>query len=307
MPAQIRLPHGLEPEPSEQGMASGDLEALCNNILTAWDLFVEVIASADLDRPSRKSGWTGREIVAKMGAWECGIQLSDLEADARLGRAGFYDGDEIDERVRKNATQHQPSAVVAAVVAARSETAQWLSSANQEEFGLTCTSSPLGPLPLLTVLHARAYQLALAALDLEVCGAEVPEQLIQIGLMALVDTTGALAARQRVEGSFAAITSDLIVASGSRAGNWKTAVLTEEPEFGPGVVAPARTILEITSGRTNLRYLYASGAIRVRDLGGLLRLAPALSGVPGIPPLGAVGRAMSLVDAVGGVVGRLRN
>ena len=38
----------------------------------------------------------------------------------------------------------------------------------------------------------------------------------------------------------------------------------------------------------------------------LLRLAPALEGVPGIPPIGAIGRALSMVDAVGGLLGRFR-
>ena len=36
-------------------------------------------------------------------------------------------------------------------------------------------------------------------------------------------------------------------------------------------------------------------------------LAPVLDGIPGIPPLGRVGRALSVVDAaVGGLLGRFR-
>ena len=44
----------------------------------------------------------------------------------------------------------------------------------------------------------------------------------------------------------------------------------------------------------------------MRDLGGMVRLAPVLDGVPGVPPMGAIGRALTVVDAVGGLFGRLR-
>ena len=58
--------------------------------------------------------------------------------------------------------------------------------------------------------------------------------------------------------------------------------------------------------RSEDAHLYRTGELHVRDLTGLIRLAPVLDGVPGIPPLGAVGRALSVVDAVGGLLGRFR-
>jgi hypothetical protein len=155
-------------------------------------------------------------------------------------------------------------------------------------------------------MNAMTFQLAVATLDLEPCGITPPEELMHIGLAALIDTTGALAGRKHITGSFTAVTPDLIVASGARGGHWHTALLDEDPDHGPGVVAPARTILNVTSGRANVPHLYRTGELHVRDLAGLLRMAPVLEGVPGVPPLGAVGRAMSVVDAVGGLFGRLR-
>jgi hypothetical protein len=301
-----RLPSELEPGIDERGLVTSDRAAMARDMVAAWDGFLGAIATADLDSPSRKSGWSGREIVAKLGAWDFGKGISDLETDARRGRAGFYDADVVDAMVRDRTRSLPTADVLAAATRARYETAEWLQSPAAERWGAELTSSPLGALPMLTVLNARAYQLAVALLDLETCGALVASDLMTIGLRALVDTTGGLAARQGVDGSFAAITPELIVAAGARNGSWRTTHLAEEPDFGPGVVAPARTVLDVTSGRANVGQLYASGEIRVRDLSGLVRLAPALSGVPGIPPLGAAGRAMSLVDAVGGVLGRLR-
>jgi hypothetical protein len=159
---------------------------------------------------------------------------------------------------------------------------------------------------MLTVVNAMTYQLSITALDLEPAGATAHDELLAVGLAALIDTTGALAGRKRVTGSFTAITPELIVGSGSRQGFWRTAHLDEDPQHGPGVVAELRTILEVTSGRANVPHLYRSGELHVRDLTGLVRLAPVLEGIPGIPPMGAVGRALSVVDAVGGLFGRFR-
>jgi len=56
--------------------------------------------------------------------------------------------------------------------------------------------SVLGPLPLSTLVGAGAYELAVHALDLAPAGARAPSTtLLSAGVAALVDTTGALAAR----------------------------------------------------------------------------------------------------------------
>lgn len=301
------LPPALEPDPHEHGLASGDHEELTAAINRAWELFEEVIRTeADLSVESRKPGWTGRDLVSRLGEWEFGRTIDDMLAEAHDGDADYYDADALDEAVRARTADLPEAEVLDALSAARSTTADWLASEGPGVWGLVHTSSPLGPLPVLTVMSAMTYQLAVATLDLEPCGVTPPDELMHIGLAALIDTTGALAARKHATGSFTAVTPELIVGSGARGGHWRTAVLEEDPLHGPGVEAQARVVLDVTSGRANVGHLYRTGELHVRDLAGLVRLAPILDGVPGIPPLGAVGRALSVVDAVGGLFGRLR-
>lgn len=300
------LPAPLVPDVHEHGLASGDRGDLVAAITRAWELFEEVATQAELGAPSRKQGWSGRQIVARVGEWEFGRRLDDMLAEAHDGDADFYDADALDEVVRERTAGLPDEDVLEAVAAARATTEQWLASEGPETWGLVHTSSPLGPLPVLTVMNAMTYQLAISTLDLVPCGAEPPDELMHIGLAALIDTTGALAGRRHVTGSFTAVTPELIVGAGAHGGHWRTSLLDSDPNAGPGVVASARTVLDVTSGRANVANLYRTGELHVRDLTGLIRLAPVLEGVPGVPPLGAVGRALSVVDAVGGLFGRLR-
>ena len=65
-------------------------------------------------------------------------------------------------------------------------------------------------------------------------------------------------------------------------------------------------VCDITSGRAaSVPGLYRSGALRVHDLTGLLRLAPVILDAPGIPGAKALGRAAGYMNAVGSVLGRL--
>ena len=307
MPDTHPLPAPLEPDPHEHGLASGDLEALSATIAQAWALFADVAAAADLEAPSRKNGWSGRDIVAKVGEWEIGRRLDHMLAEAHDGDADFYDQDTLDEAIRAHAAGLPLDHTLAALDRHRETTIDWLASDGPRTWGLVHTSSPLGPLPVLTVLNAMTYQLSIAALDLAPCGVVPPDELMRIGLTALMDTTGALAGRRHITGSFVASTPDLILGVGSRSGHWHTAFLDEDPMHGPAVIAPARVVLDVTSGRAHVATMYRTGELRVRDLTGMLRLAPVLDGIPGIPPLGAVGRALSAVDtAIGGLMGRFR-
>ena len=278
------LPPGLEPDLHEHGLASGDLATLAADIDRAWELFEGVAADVDPDAPSRKQGWTARELIARLGQWESGRRLTDLLADAHDGDAAHYDADAVDEQVREATADLPFDEVRAGLSAARATTREWLASDGPGTWGLVHTSSPLGPLPVLTVMNAMTYQLSIAALDLEQCGATAPDELLGIGLYALIDTTGALAGRKHVTGSFTAVTPEGIVGVGSRGGHWRTAELAEDPNMGPGVLAPRRVVIDATSGRGNVGHLYRTGELHVRDLGGLVRLAPVLDGVPGVPP-----------------------
>jgi hypothetical protein len=300
------LPPGLEPDPHEHGLASGDLGELAATIDRAWELFEEVAGEVDPDAPSRKHGWTARELVARLGQWDFSRSLADVLRDAHDGDAGYFDADEMDEEIRATTADLPYEEVRASLNAARTSTAQWMATDGPQTWGLVHTSSPLGPLPVLTVLNALTYQMCIATLDMERCGATVPDELLGIGMAALIDTTGALAGRKHITGSFTAVTPERIVGVGSRGGHWRTAVLPEDHHQGPGAVAPTRVLIDATSGRSNVGHLYRTGELHVRDLTGLVRLAPVLEGVPGVPPMGAIGRAITVVDAVGGLLGRFR-
>lgn len=300
------LPAPLRPGPHEHGLASGDLVELTASMTRGWELFAKVASSADLEEPSRRADWAGRDVVARVGAWDFARGIDDLLADAHDGEAGYHDSDHQDAAVLERTRELPEEQILASIDAAAEATADWLSGEGPAVWGLVPTSSPLGPLPVLTVLHAMNFQLAVAALDLEPCGTTVPDELLELGLVALVDTTGALAGRQHITGSFVAHTPELTLGIGSHAGRWRTAELPADARLGPGVETTARILLDITSGRGSPANLYRSGQLRVHDVPGLLRLAPALEGVPGIPPIGAIGRALSMVDAVGGLLGRFR-
>jgi hypothetical protein len=300
------LPPGLEPDPHEHGLASGDLGELAATIDRAWELFEAVADEVDPDAPSRKHGWTARELVARLGQWDFSRSLTDVLRDAHDGDAGHFDADAMDEEIRATTADLPYEDVRAALTTARSSTSDWMATDGPETWGLVHTSSPLGPLPVLTVLNALTYQMCIATLDMEQCGATVPDELLGIGMAALIDTTGALAGRKHITGSFTAVTPERIVGVGSRGGHWRTAVLPEDHHLGPGAVAPTRVLIDATSGRSNVGHLYRTGELHVRDLTGLVRLAPVLDGVPGVPPMGAIGRAITVVDAVGGLLGRFR-
>ena len=306
MPDAHALPAVLRPGPHEHGLASGDHDALAESIALGWELFGKLASSADLDAPSRRDGWLGRDVVARVGLWPFARGLEDLLDDARSGEANTHNSEELDHAILERTAGLPESEIHGSVDAAAAYTKDWLSGDGPGTWGLVPTSSPLGPLPLLTVVHAMNFQLAVTALDLEPCGADVSDELLDLGVVALLDTAGALAARAHVTGTFTARTPGLTLGIGSHAGRWRTREVPAERWLGPGVDTSQRVLLNAASGRVSASSLYRSGELQVHDLPGLIRLAPALEGVPGIPPLGAVGRALHVVDAVGGLLGRFR-
>lgn len=298
------FPAALEPAPGDHGLASADPLRLADEVDRAWSRFAQIAAELDLSQPSRKKGWTGREVVAHIGYWPGLRNLETLLADAHDGNAYTVDQHAADAAVLAATADASEPEVVASIERAREEMVAWLSGEGPATWGKVLTSSPLGALPVTTVLFAATYQLGVALLDLGPCGAPIDEAVTRSALLGLLDTTGALAARKRVDGTFTAVTPDYVVGASSRAGNWRTEVLDADPAFGPTVIAPASVVLDVTSGRAHVPSLYRSGQLHVRDLTGMVRLAPVLDGVPGVPPLGPVGKAMAVVDAVGGIFGR---
>ena len=169
---------------------------------------------------------------------------------------------------------------------------------------------------MLTLLNAGTFELAVHALDLAPCGAPPPSpHLLDSGLSALVDITGALASRAGVDLLLAAQTPDGGWAFDSRDGGWTHRTRCRRaPSPASGVSGTAADMLEGASGRAALPQLLVTRRLVVHHLAQWMRLAPLLDDVPGLPGgaalRGAVGSVSGLVggvaSGVGKVLGRLR-
>src|SRR4051795_2640408 len=90
--------------------------------------------------------------------------------------------------------------VPAALPRNREATARYLAD-EPAELDTAPTVSVVGRLPLLSVVLGQAYELAVHGLDLADAGAPpVPSSVLQSGLAALADVTGALAASCGIDG-----------------------------------------------------------------------------------------------------------
>lgn len=299
------LPAVLSPDPGEQGLVTRDLAALGEDTVAAWDLFLDVAADVDLDATARAKGWTAREVIVHVGAWDEGRRLADILADAHAGREREVDHDAIVAGVLAAHGGAGRAEALAAIRRGRDEAAEWFSSPTAPEEARLVAPSLLGPLPVGTLVHATAYQLSVAALDLVPAGARPPEGLLTRGLTALVDSAGALAARAGVTASIAALTPQARVGSGARDGSWRTAPIGRQQAAGPAIEGDVSTVLDVTSGRAAAPVAYARGDLRTTDLTGLLRMARVMGSVAGLPGGDALRRALVVMDGVGGLLGRL--
>jgi hypothetical protein len=138
------------------------------------------------------------------------------------------------------------------------------------------------------------------------------------GVTALVDVTGAIAARQGIAAAIAARTPDGVAATRSAvitgSAHWRTVTLEAGVVVNaPSVTASTRTFIEVTTGRVgNIPALMLRRDLVLDDVQGLLHITPVLEGVPGLPGGGALRaattsvRAMSnLGSTIGGRLGRI--
>jgi len=300
------IPPDLEPEPGEQGVATREPAAAWQRTVDAWSAFLAGLADADLSAPSR-SGRPALEVVVRLGAWPENRGLVQLLADARAGRAGRrIDQDSVEERVLAAHRGLTPEAAIDGIRLARAHLADFVTSGEAADVALLPTATLLGPLPILTFLQATAYQLAVSTLDLEPVGAVAAPQLLADGLLALVDTLGALAARQRLTASLTAVTGDGAMGFGSRGPDWRTLPRTAaDGDHGPAVRADVRVLLDVSAGRAdNIAGLWLRHDLVTRDLPGLLQLAPLLDAVPGISGGAALRGAARTLAGVGALLSR---
>jgi len=253
-------------------------------VLRAWEDFLAVVEQTDLDAPSRLPGWRAHEVCVHLGAWPEHDSLAGVLASARQGSLDrLPDSDEINAQLVRRYGGAPRDEVVAALVLARDNAAAYFADPDPS-LDPVLTGSVVGPLPVLSVLLGGTYELAVHALDLAPAGApQPPDALLLTGLAALTEITGALAARVGVHGGAALHSPAGGWAFAADDAGWTTVRLGVEQPRGAAVEGDASALLDLSAGRINPVVALTRGHLRVHDLPGLLRLAPIVESVPGLP------------------------
>ncbi|MCA1712450.1 MAG: maleylpyruvate isomerase N-terminal domain-containing protein [Actinobacteria bacterium] len=290
------------------GLSDSSPAELGPPVLTAWDAFLELAASADLARPSRLPGWTGKDVCTHLGSWPGHDVVDSLLASARKGGAGEApDPDASNARLVEQHRAAPDAEVLAALQRGRDSLARFFASEDAREWGRAAALSAVGPLPVLSLLHAGCYELAVHALDLAPCGAAAPPpQLLDRGLAALMDVTGALSARAGIDIALTAQTPDGGWSFTSASTGWTTDRVLPGRLAGTGVRGSAADLLDASAGRTNLGQLLLTRRLVVHQLPSFMRLAPLLHEVPGLPGGAALKTAVAGLGSVTKVLGRFR-
>lgn len=294
-----QVPAVLLPEPGEGGLATADPAALVAAVGRAWDLFGDLVDDVDLDAVARGRGLLAREVVIPLGAWPDNRPIAVLLDEARRGVVGDHDQGTLVDEVRERHKDESDDAIRAAVRRQREELDAFVASPAYAEYAALPVASMLGTLPLLTFLHAATYPIATSALDLEQCGAVAPDELLDSGLLGLVDTIGCLAGRQGLSASLVARTTTTVVGTGAHGGAWRTSVLDPAvADAGPSLSGTTRLLLDVTAGRADVPGSLARRELTFADVPGLLALAPIVEQVPGIPGRAALVAAIRAASAI---------
>lgn len=307
----------VPPRPDERGLASWEPADLAGLVLPAWDDFIDIVAGLDLDAASRVRGWTARDICVHLGSWPGSRSLHRMREEAEHGDvsredsgrpfdSGTFDQESHNEAVLEAWSAAPRRDVLAALEAARAETSEFLASPEAATLGTRAVRSVLGPLPLSTLVGAAAFELAVHALDLRVADARAPSaDLLSAGVAALVDTTGALAARAGITTVAACISPEGGWAFTASPGAWTTLELPEVAGDWPTVAGAAADLLDASAGRRSVPPMLARRELRLHHVGGLLALAPIVENVPGLPGGSALRAAVRNVQTVNRLVRRL--
>lgn len=289
---------GLFPSPC--GLATSDPAAVGVAVVAAWDLFLEHVDSSDLSAPTRL-GLSGRELCVHLGTWEDHRVLPGLVAAAQAGGGPEPDRSDPDHLALR--ASHANGDVRAALQRSRDDVAEWFATSDEpQRLGRHRVHSSVGVLPLLSVVHAGCYELAVHALDL---GTPVPHALLDEGLAALMDVTGALASHSGVDLTVTAQTGLGGWSFTSDRDGWTVERVDAGPVHGVGVTGTAQDLLDASAGRTHVPNLLLQRRLKVHDLTSFMRLAPLVNDVPGLPGGAALRAGVNGVAAVTGGVGRV--
>lgn len=271
----------------ERGLASFGRERLLASLVAAWDDFIGVASEVDMTSKTRLPGWSAKDLCIHLGVWEGYRALDVLIASARDGGTG--PAPDVDASNAAIIATHRDASRDEVLDALRRHRDDIQSYADQDPAreGLDGrgTMSIAGRLPLLTVIMGEAYELAVHAVDLVSAGApDPPARLLQAGIGALADVTGALAASMKISGSAVLFTPHGGWRFDSCSHGWTTTQLDpgKRPR-GPGVSGAADVLLDASSGRNNPVTQLARRRLKVHDLPGLLRLTPVVEVAPNIP------------------------
>jgi uncharacterized protein (TIGR03083 family) len=301
----------LVPQPGERGLASADPAQVAALLDGAWQGLLEVAADVDLEAPSRLPGWTARDVLVHLGTWDGRSAVTRRVDDARAGVVTSHDDTDA-HNAGLRAEHHDASRpeVLRALETARQRAADVLASPDVEEVGRRWVGSVVGELPITGLLVAQAYELAVHAMDLRAAGApEPPRALLDAGIGAVVDVTGALAARRGLTTCFAVTTPVGSWAMGSVEDAWTTVRLELDVPgrqlSWPGVEGSAEDVLDAAAGRTLAAQLVVTRRLRLHGVPGLLRLLPALDPVTTLPGGSALQVMLRSLSQTGRLAGRV--
>ncbi len=289
-----------------RGLSSESLAALLDRVAQSWQMFVEVAETADLAAPTRLPGWRARDVVAHLGTWDDRGPLVEAIRSARAGGAGEpLDPDAANASLL---AEHRDASDEETLDALR-RSRDGIAAINRRELARLATApamSMLGPLPLAGLVNAGCYELAVHALDLHAAGAAAPDPaLLDSGLSALIDVTGALAARHGITIAVTAQTPDGGWRAEIDSDGWTTTPSTPGPVIGPAILGTARDVLDASAGRIGVPGLLLQRRIVVQDLPQFLRLAPLVEQVPGIPGAALLSRAAATITGVRGALRKI--
>ena len=289
------------------GLADLPLADQRDRVLAAWDGFRAAAADADLDRPSRLPGWTGRDVCVHVGDWPGAPVLRGLLAQARTGPAEPTDTDGVNAAVVAAHRDASRAEVLASLERGRDRLAAWFAAPDDPDgpgvLGRRPVTSPVGELPLLTVVAASGYEIAVHALDLD--GPRPAPALLRAGLAALIDVTGVFAHRRGLRTALTAWTDGAGWQVRTGPDGWVTVPVTGRRPGGAVIEGDAATLLDASAGRRAVPALLASRAIRVHGLAEVIRLAPLVEEVPGLPGGPALKAAARWFGGAGRLLPRL--
>jgi uncharacterized protein (TIGR03083 family) len=301
----------VAPSHGERGLASWEPDDIASLVLPSWDAFQEIAATVDLYEQTRVAGWTARDVCIHLGSWPGSRSLQMMTAEARGNPSDDVSSSDFDQDAHNEAIieAHAGASrddVLLALAEARAEAATFLASPEADELGQRLIRSVLGPLPLLTVVCAATYELAVHALDLAPAGApRPPDTMLSAGLASLVDVTGALAARCSISTTAGCLAPEGGWAFASSGHDWLTMDLPDMQTGWSVVDGRADALLDASAGRRSVPGLLARREMRLHHVTGLLMLAPIVEAVPGLPGSSALGGAARHLLGAGRLLRRL--